>query len=168
MIKFDGTTEELQDRALILFQEATTRDPESTEIGIIVSERPGTPSPQYISLWFSDFDQLSQFILNSIPFSFCGVQKCDDIDPRFMELFHEINSIGIDAKTRLKSIMLLNQFFLEGIAIEWAGNFDELCSGSSQTAKQLIKWFRSDRDDAPITAPERRAFKEFLLNELPE
>lgn len=161
------TSEDLQQRAFELLQEAVGRDPETAKIGIIVSERLGIPSAQFLCLWFNGFDELSKFITHGIPFSYCSIETLDEIPPEFSEIARAIETNGITPKTTL-DLMSINNRLLEGVSIEWVGTFDDLCLGMGEIENQIRRWFRSDDEDAQVLDQERIAFKEFLINDFTE
>jgi hypothetical protein len=161
MIQKKSSLEGLHDRSFMLVQEAINRDPEIAKIGIIISERPGTPSPQYMCLWFCDQGQLSEFISDVAPYSYCGTETPEEIPSEFLDLSQSIKEDGITVQTP-NTLLSLNEFFFEWTNIEWVGSFNDLCQGASEITKDIIKSFRADRDDAPINRHERNAFKEFL------
>ncbi|MEI6745871.1 MAG: hypothetical protein WCL34_07910 [Methylococcaceae bacterium] len=70
------------------------------------------------------------------------------------------DEIGID-----DGVMQINQELKGIIQIQWIGQFEQLCNGNNDYAKEVIEQFRQSLNNdrfTPINQSEISAFKEFL------
>jgi len=149
-----------------IHRQATSCDPSTAALGMLITERPGVPSDQYVIYWFDSAHELSEFIFRLFPMQYCDIDE-DDSDDELSGIFgvaEHIADAGIGPKTAIE-ILSLNAFVSRGVRIRWVGSFDELCTASGETEKQLVQWFRDGADNgAPIDPAEREAFREFCRN----
>lgn len=119
--------EELMDKALRLFEISAVRDPETAQLGMLITERPGVPSDQYCTVWFDNAQQLSEFISDCFPFRFCEFESIDEIDSSILDVADKIKTAGLYASIRY-DLLELNDYLLSWVRIRWVGTFNEMCS----------------------------------------
>lgn len=154
--------EDLQNSAAELVVTLMNQDPETAQLGIIITQFGSLIPQQIYPLWVNDTKQLKEFLIDAMPFEFCSCESESEIPDEIHQIAARLND-NDPPKLSDADIEELNAL-MNDAQLRWIGTFNQLCDGGSEVSQEVICFFRNDQNyQKPIQKNEREDFKEFLL-----
>jgi len=154
--------DDLQKSAAELLVKLMSQDPESAQLGIIITQFGSLIPQQIYPLWMNNTKQLKEFLVDALPFEFCSCESENEIPD---EIHQRVASLNDSDPPKLlgTDIEELNAL-MNDAQIRWTGTFNQLCEGKSEVSQEVICLFRHENNyQKPIQKDEREDFKEFLI-----
>jgi len=154
------------DKQRAIHDRAINFHPPAALIGMILTERPGTPNDQYVSYWFGAAPELAEFVMELFAYHYCDCDEdvAEEI-PELAEIAERISRSAIGPSTA-EELLKLGEFVSSHVRLCWVGNFADLCAAGGETEKFLAQWFRGNEDNSPIKYEEKADFIDFIIGEM--